>query len=142
VFFDGGGVWNQNAATDFQLYNQSYGTRLRRGNDHSSIDVLICTHTGVVLKGQGTWNQNSDTTITVSQGRGTTNLVCLYKLLVFIIFVKQWIGRFVGSHRGALGQRERRVEPSPDSPDFADLQQWQHRYVFFDLMLAHWCGAR
>ena len=41
VFFEGGGVWNQNAATDFQLYNQSYGTRLRRGNDHSFINVLI-----------------------------------------------------------------------------------------------------
>lgn len=49
MFFEGGGVWNQHAATDFQLSNQSYG---------------------VVLKDQGTWNQHSDTTITVSQGRG------------------------------------------------------------------------
>jgi hypothetical protein len=82
VFFEGGGVWNQNAATDFQLYNQSYGTRLRRGNDHSFIDMLIWTHTGVVIKGQGTWNQNSDTTITVSQGRGTTTT--LFMSLLFI----------------------------------------------------------
>ncbi len=84
VFFEGGGVWNQNADTDFQLYNQSYGTRRRRGNDHSSIDVLIWTHIGVVIKGHGTWNQNSDTTITVSQGRGTTTMPFISLLYIII----------------------------------------------------------